>query len=337
MKLFKGILALTLVSLLLAATAPASGQTPIEVTIVYGPIPRPPIIAMVNGWYEEEMNKVRPVKINWKFFEFGPPMLAAIASNAVDLTTTVGAGPTITAIEAGVDLSIIFPLSGNGRTEGVAARGSIRSPADLKGKTLGLPFGTTAHLSTTLALKAHGLSPTDVKMVDFRPSDLVAAWRRGDLDAAACWSPFFVQLLEAGGHEIWTDVDVRTHYGFQIADVMLARGGLKRQYPELVEAFVRATIRAYQFRESHSEEAYQIMAKRLNQPVELVRNVNARFIYPPVKDLLSSEWTGSGFNKSLLTTAEFLNQLGRIRTLKKDYTPWTDWSFIQKVLESSAK
>jgi taurine ABC transporter substrate-binding protein len=307
-------------------------QEPLEVTIIYGPIPRPTHVAMVKGWYEEEMNRVRPVKIVWKYFEFGPPMIAAIASNSVDLTTVVGTIPTIVAIEQGVDLYIVYPLTGLGRTEGIALRGKAAPIRALKGKTLGVPFGTTAHMSAVFGLQQNGLASNEVKFIDFRPTDLVAAWRRGDVDAGAVWSPFFVQLLEADGKEVWTDVDVLRTSGILIADVMVARGEFKRKYPELVEAFVRATLRGYQFQKEVPEQSYEIIAQRLNQPVALVREINQRFIYPEMSELTSSRWMGADFQKSLVATAEFLNQLGRLKTQQKDYTRWVDPSFIEKSL-----
>jgi ABC-type nitrate/sulfonate/bicarbonate transport system substrate-binding protein len=111
MKALKRVL-LTIVAMAGFLGTEVAAQEPLEVTIIYGPIPRPTHVAMVKGWYEEEMNRVRPVKIVWKYFEFGPPMIAAIASNSVDLTTVVGTIPTIVAIEQGVDLYIVYPLTG---------------------------------------------------------------------------------------------------------------------------------------------------------------------------------------------------------------------------------
>ncbi|MFX8211292.1 ABC transporter substrate-binding protein, partial [Acinetobacter baumannii] len=67
----------------------------------------------------------------------------------------------------------------------VARNGSgVTRVADLKGKTLGVPYVSTSHFHALVALQQAGLEPRDVKVVNLRPQELSAAWDRGDVDAA---------------------------------------------------------------------------------------------------------------------------------------------------------
>ncbi len=77
----------------------------------------------------------------------------------------------------------------------VARNGSgVNTIADLKGKRIGTPFASTAHYSLLAALSQNGLSANDVQLVDLQPQAILAAWDRGDIDAAYTWLPTLDQL-----------------------------------------------------------------------------------------------------------------------------------------------
>jgi len=73
-----------------------------------------------------------------------------------------------------------------GKAESLIARNgsNIASVADLKGKTVGVPMGSTAHYSLMGALEHEGLSETDVNIVGMKP-DLGAGHHRRGLGLAA--------------------------------------------------------------------------------------------------------------------------------------------------------
>ena len=68
----------------------------------------------------------------------------------------------------------------------------------LVGKKVGTPFGSTAHYSLLAALELNGVDPTKVKIVDLQPPDILAAWQRGDIDAAYVWNPTLAELKKDG-------------------------------------------------------------------------------------------------------------------------------------------
>ncbi|MBR7552117.1 ABC transporter substrate-binding protein, partial [Mycobacterium tuberculosis] len=70
--------------------------------------------------------------------------------------------------------------------------------ADLKGKTLGVPYVSTSHFHALVALQQAGPEPRDVKVVNLRPQELSAAGDRGDVDAAFIWDPVLAKVTKTG-------------------------------------------------------------------------------------------------------------------------------------------
>ena len=72
-------------------------------------------------------------------------------------------------------------------------RKGLASPrvADLKGKRIAMPFNSTTHFHTMVALDQAKINPADVKILNMRPPEVRAAWQRGDIDATSsgtrCW------------------------------------------------------------------------------------------------------------------------------------------------------
>jgi NitT/TauT family transport system substrate-binding protein len=74
----------------------------------------------------------------------------------------------------------------------VRPESGIRSVADLKGKKISTTAGTTAHVFLDTALRANGVDPKDVEVVNQRMSEAVTSFISGAVPAVALWVPFNV-------------------------------------------------------------------------------------------------------------------------------------------------
>lgn len=79
----------------------------------------------------------------------------------------------------------------------IVARNTIKGPADMKGKKVGVLMGSTSEFFTKLYLNKGGLSPSDIDMVNLRPAEMVTGLARGDIDAFVIWQPFGWRALAA--------------------------------------------------------------------------------------------------------------------------------------------
>src|SRR5213075_2845878 len=80
----------------------------------------------------------------------------------------------------------------------VPADSPVHSVADLRGKTIAVAKGSSAHGVLLAALQRAGLSTSDVKISYLQPSDAYAAFSQHTVDAWSIWDPYTSQAkLEA--------------------------------------------------------------------------------------------------------------------------------------------
>ena len=76
----------------------------------------------------------------------------------------------------------------------VHADSPIRSVADLRGKSIAVAKGSSAHGHTLgSARERAGLTPADVKLVFLQPADALSAFTQREVDAWAVWDPYTAQ------------------------------------------------------------------------------------------------------------------------------------------------
>ncbi|MDO5729955.1 MAG: ABC transporter substrate-binding protein [Actinomycetaceae bacterium] len=68
--------------------------------------------------------------------------------------------------------------------------------ADLKGKKVGVPEGTSGDTILTLALEKNGMTVDDIDRVPMDPATVVPAFSAGQIDAAGIWYPLVDTIKE---------------------------------------------------------------------------------------------------------------------------------------------
>ncbi|BAT58810.1 putative aliphatic sulfonates-binding protein precursor [Variibacter gotjawalensis] len=72
----------------------------------------------------------------------------------------------------------------------------IKTFADLKGKRIATTTGTTAHVFLDTALRANGINPSDVDIVNQRMTEAVTSFISGAVPAVALWVPFNIPVRD---------------------------------------------------------------------------------------------------------------------------------------------
>jgi NitT/TauT family transport system substrate-binding protein len=150
----------------------------------------------------------------------------------------------------------------------IAHRGTgITTVADLKGKKIGTPKGTTGQFVTESLLIHNGLSPSDVEVIDISPSELPDALNNNRVDAIVIWEPHAYNaqnLLGQDAVRLPSSDIYRTTFNFTVLkDFAQAR-------PEALNKFLRAIDRATDFIAKHKEESQDIVAERLKLDKEVM-------------------------------------------------------------------
>ena len=72
----------------------------------------------------------------------------------------------------------------------------VKTFADLKGKKISTTTGTTAHVFLDNALRANGIDPKDVEIVNQRMAEAVTSFISGAVPAVALWVPFDITVKQ---------------------------------------------------------------------------------------------------------------------------------------------
>ena len=254
-----------------SSTASADGDLPEKVVIATLEMPNDEGIAKAEGYFEDELG----VPVEVVQFESGKAINQAMVSGAVDFGLT-GSGSAVLGIASGIPIEMIWIHETLGSVEALAAKNALNATSleDLKGKNIGVPFASTAHYSLLRAITASGFEETDFTLIDLQPSDIFAAWQRGDIDAAYVWEPTLSELL-ADGNIVLHSGDV-AEMGYMTANVEIVRSEFGEAYPEIVEKYIASVDKAVTLYREDPDQAISIIAKSLNITEESAEAANGR-------------------------------------------------------------
>ena len=136
----------------------------------------------------------------------------------------------------------------------VKKSGSIRSEADLKGKTIGYVPGTMHEILLRETLTRNGISPqTDVQLVRVDFFDMGTALAGGGIDAFLSGEPFPTLAVTQGYGRILSYPYFDDSVGTINAGMLVTRAAVEER-PEQVAALVLAHAKATRFLVDHPEQ-----------------------------------------------------------------------------------
>jgi NitT/TauT family transport system substrate-binding protein len=140
------------------------------------------------------------------------------------------------------------------------AEKGIRSPQDLRGKTVGLPgFFGASYVGFKALLYATGIPEEEVRAVDLGGFTQVAAVREGKVDAAVGYINNEPLMLRRAGLDV-TVIDVADHAAL-VGNGILTNERTIRDQPDLVRRFLRAFLRGLRDTLRNPKEAFEISKK----------------------------------------------------------------------------
>lgn len=163
---------------------------------------------------------------------------------------------TLRLADDGVDLRIVLLLSTSSGADVVMARPDIRTPAGLRGRSIGVERTTVGALMLQRLLQAGGLQPHEVQVRNLEASQHLAALRNGLVDAVVTFEPLVGPLRAEGLRPVF---DSRQMPG-DIVDVLVVRAEtLSRRQPQ-VEAAVLGWRRGLSALENDPQASAELLA-----------------------------------------------------------------------------
>jgi NitT/TauT family transport system substrate-binding protein len=204
--------------------------------------------------------------IQWKNFTSGAPVTNEMVAGKLDFGAMADFPGSLNGVafqKAGRRSLFITPLSGSTKGSGngivVPLDSPVQSLADLKGKTISVPFASTAHGMLLRAIKAQGWNPeTDVNIIAQPPEVAGPALQAGKIEAHADFVPF-AELFP------WRGFARKIFDGAQ-ADTPTFHGALvdaeyAEKYPEIVVAYLRAALEADGLAAAEPEKISELIAQ----------------------------------------------------------------------------
>ncbi|ODV43854.1 taurine ABC transporter substrate-binding protein [Cupriavidus sp. UYMMa02A] len=317
---------------LAAVLAPAAHAQAKEVVIAYQD--------MVVPWrYAQDMKEVEKqtgYKVSFRQFTGGGDVIRAMASGQIAIGEA-GSSPIASALSQGLDVELFWILDDINAAEAFVARNGaqVNSIADLKGKRVGVPFVSTTHYHTLVALEQAKISPKDVKIMNMRPPEVAAAWERGDIDATFIWDPVLAKVKRSG-KVLTTSGQIAAQTGKATFDGMIANKKFARENPDFMVKFVRVLAAADDnYRNNKAawtpdSAPIKSVARLTGAKAEEVPASMALYSFPTLQEQASPRWLGGGAASALRSAAVFLKEQGTIQTVLPDYSTGVNAEWVRR-------
>jgi taurine transport system substrate-binding protein len=296
-------------------SADDAGKTTIR--LGYQSFPSGDLIVKNSRWLEEALPDYN---IKWTKFDSGADVNTAFIAKELDFGA-LGSSPVARGLSAPLNIpyKVAFVLDVAGDNEALVARNGsgVNTIADLKGKRIGTPFASTAHYSLLAALNQNGLSAKDVQLVDLQPQAILAAWDRGDIDAAYSWLPTLDQLRKTGKDLITSRQLARD--GKPTLDLGAVRDEFAAAHPDVVDVWRQQEARALKLIHDDPAAAAKAIAAEIGLSPDEVAGQLKQGVYLTPEQVASPEWLGAEGNPgniaaNLQSASQFLADQKQILT-----------------------
>ena len=307
--------ALAGLALTLASTAAHA-----EITVGYFlEWPMPFLAAKANGEYEKALGE----KINWRAFDTGTAMSAAMASGDVQISVSQGVPPFVVATSAGQDLQAVDVAVSYSDNDNCVVKSELEvtkdNASELAGKKVAVPLGTAAHYGFLRQMDHFGIDVSGLQVVNMAPAEGAAALEQGAVDMACGWGGGLNRMKEHG-NILLTGAE-KEELGILVFDVTTVPANYSAENSEQLAKFLQVTADANKrWNESQSEEMLAAIAKESGMDVEAAKASLSTMQFPSAEDQLSEKWLGGGAQEFMKGVANVFVEAKSIDSAKEDYS-----------------
>ena len=252
--------AIAILTIALLASAFSASAEPLRVGYNqwagFGPV----FVAKEKGFFEDE-----GVDVSMRSFGGPADTLPPLIAGSLDVSLSTP-DSVIPLNDNGKKVVAVMVLDASHGGDGIIARESIETVADLEGKRVGVTVGEVNHLLLMLALEEAGLSGEDIDQTNMGAGDAGAAFLSGSLDAAVTWEPWLSRASESDGHVLFTSADAPN----MLIDVVTVTPETLEARESDLAAFASAIDRAIAHIEANPGESHHIIADWLDTEAEQV-------------------------------------------------------------------
>lgn len=213
------------------------------------------ITAQEKGCFEEE-----GITLNMVSFDNGPNIIAAMENGSINIGY-IGDGAHKLCVQG---RATILALSHVSNGDAVIGGPDVKTPEDLRGKTVAYSSGTSSETILLNTLNKAGLTMNDITAMDMDAAAVVTAMLSKGVDACAIWSPQSLTILS----ELEGSTKLTDNMTFSDTSVSLASWIAMPNYLEdnrdVVIRFLRALFKGMDYAaDGNYEEVAQWVADQL--------------------------------------------------------------------------
>lgn len=204
------------------------------------------------------------LEVDAKQFTNGPLQIQALGTGDLDFGF-IGPGALWLPMSGKAKIVAIEAL---GTADRVIAQPGISSIEDLKGKTIGVPEGTSGDMLLSMALAKAGMTVDDVKKVAMDPPTVIAAFTAGQIDAAAIWYPF-VGEIKKREEDLVEVVKSEDFPDLAFPSSLVAANDITEK-PEMLARYQAVVKEAMTWAADNPQELPQLLSDYLGAPLDAV-------------------------------------------------------------------
>ncbi|MER6344971.1 taurine ABC transporter substrate-binding protein [Streptomyces sp. NPDC001595] len=232
--------------------------------------------------------------ITWIKFDSGAGVNQAFLGGSLDIAA-LGSSPFARGVSGSspIPYKVAWILDVAGENEALVARKDtgVTEVAGLKGRKIATPFASTSHYSLLAALDRAGLRASDVKLVDLQPQAILAAWQRGDIDAAYVWLPTLDEL-RATGTQLTSSKEIGAG-GKPTLDLAVVSDELISRDPGAIDTWREVQAEALRLLKSDRAGSVEAVAAELGISEADAEAQLSQGVFLTPEEVTSADWLGT--------------------------------------------
>lgn len=240
-------------------TAAHAGDGPMRIAFPSG----------MNGQVVVTMEKAKIAESNgldaqFASFQYGPPMMEALAAGSIDAVVTSMMPVTAYASKIPGDIRVVAMLNVGGHALMVAKDSPIMDAGELGGRKIGVSFGSDSHLDTLIWVRESGLGGK-VTLVNVQPAELAVSLANNSVDAIVMRQPQVLRLQQQSGARILKS--------WSLQYLSIAKTKFIEEKPQQVQKYLAALRETMLFMAQNPRQSAEWFAEYLRTEPAIIEQV----------------------------------------------------------------
>jgi NitT/TauT family transport system substrate-binding protein len=224
-----------------------------KVTIGYSAWPGwfPLAVAEKEGIFEKN-----GLNVDLKYFADYIASLDAMSAGKLDANTQT-LNDTMAAVAGGSKQAIIVVNDNSAGNDAIICDESVKSIADLKGKTIAAEEGVVDHFLLLQGLATEGLTQEDIDFRGVLTADAASSFSGGQFDCVGVFAPFTVEALKRpGSHVVFSSKE----FPGIIPDHIVVSQSMVAKQPKVAQKLVSAWYDTLDYIAANPDKATKVMS-----------------------------------------------------------------------------